>query len=78
MVSRFCDRLACVRRLDRLARSTRDLLNILDVIAKAGAGGCRALLCCVAVNYFSVVAHDHIWLAALAEEPIELAGDPDA
>src|SRR5262245_22085532 len=26
-----------VRRLDRLARSTRDLLNILDKIAKAGA-----------------------------------------
>jgi DNA invertase Pin-like site-specific DNA recombinase len=28
----------CVTRLDRLARSTRDLLNILDAIAKAGAG----------------------------------------
>ena len=27
-----------VTRLDRLARSTRDLLNILDTIAKAGAG----------------------------------------
>jgi DNA invertase Pin-like site-specific DNA recombinase len=27
-----------VTRLDRLARSTRDLLNILDLIAKAGAG----------------------------------------
>src|SRR5262249_17152970 len=27
-----------VRRLDRLARSTRDLLNILDQIGKAGAG----------------------------------------
>jgi DNA invertase Pin-like site-specific DNA recombinase len=26
-----------VTRLDRLARSTRDLLNILDTIAKAGA-----------------------------------------
>jgi DNA invertase Pin-like site-specific DNA recombinase len=26
-----------VTRLDRLARSTRDLLNILDAIAKAGA-----------------------------------------
>jgi hypothetical protein len=25
-------------RLDRLARSTRDLLNILDTVAKAGAG----------------------------------------
>jgi DNA invertase Pin-like site-specific DNA recombinase len=25
-------------RLDRLARSTRDLLNILDAVAKAGAG----------------------------------------
>jgi Resolvase, N terminal domain len=25
-------------RLDRLARSTRDLLNILDAITKAGAG----------------------------------------
>ena len=25
-------------RLDRLARSTRDLLNALDTIAKAGAG----------------------------------------
>jgi DNA invertase Pin-like site-specific DNA recombinase len=27
-----------VTRLDRLARSTRDLLNVLDRIAKAGAG----------------------------------------
>ena len=27
-----------VSRLDRLARSTRDLLNVLDTIAKAGAG----------------------------------------
>jgi DNA invertase Pin-like site-specific DNA recombinase len=27
-----------VTRLDRLARSTRDLLNVLDMIAKAGAG----------------------------------------
>jgi DNA invertase Pin-like site-specific DNA recombinase len=27
-----------VTRLDRLARSTRDLLNVLDVVAKAGAG----------------------------------------
>jgi DNA invertase Pin-like site-specific DNA recombinase len=27
-----------VTRLDRLARSTRDLLNILDTMAKAGAG----------------------------------------
>jgi hypothetical protein len=27
-----------VTRLDRLARSTRDLLNVLDAIAKAGAG----------------------------------------
>lgn len=27
-----------VTRLDRLARSTRDLLNILDAISKAGAG----------------------------------------
>ena len=27
-----------VMRLDRLARSTRDLLNILDTVAKAGAG----------------------------------------
>jgi DNA invertase Pin-like site-specific DNA recombinase len=27
-----------VLRLDRLARSTRDLLNILDHIAKTGAG----------------------------------------
>ena len=30
-----------VTRLDRLARSTRGLLNTLDTIAKAGAG-CRA------------------------------------
>src|SRR5438445_4685632 len=30
-----------VTRLDRLARSTRDLLNILDTIAKAGAGAAR-------------------------------------
>ena len=27
-----------VTRLDRLARSTRDLLNILDTVAEAGAG----------------------------------------
>jgi DNA invertase Pin-like site-specific DNA recombinase len=27
-----------ITRLDRLARSTRDLLNILDTVAKAGAG----------------------------------------
>ena len=27
-----------VTRLDRLARSTRDLLNTLDTLAKAGAG----------------------------------------
>jgi DNA invertase Pin-like site-specific DNA recombinase len=27
-----------VTRLDRLARSTRDLLNVLDTIAEAGAG----------------------------------------
>jgi DNA invertase Pin-like site-specific DNA recombinase len=27
-----------VCRLDRLARSTRDLLNVLDAVAKAGAG----------------------------------------
>jgi DNA invertase Pin-like site-specific DNA recombinase len=27
-----------VTRLDRLARSTRDLLNVLDSVAKAGAG----------------------------------------
>src|SRR5262245_65899019 len=27
-----------VTRLDRLARSTRDLLNIMDAIGKAGAG----------------------------------------
>ena len=27
-----------VTRLDRLARSTRDLLNVLDAITKAGAG----------------------------------------
>ena len=27
-----------VTRLDRLARSTRDLLNILDAVGKAGAG----------------------------------------
>src|SRR5262249_47236539 len=27
-----------VSRLDRLARSTRDLLNVLDAISKAGAG----------------------------------------
>ena len=27
-----------VTRLDRLARSTRDLLNVLDAVAKQGAG----------------------------------------
>ena len=31
-----------VARLDRLARSTRDLLNILDTLAKRGAA-CRSL-----------------------------------
>jgi DNA invertase Pin-like site-specific DNA recombinase len=31
-----------VTRLDRLARSTRDLLNVLDAVAKAG-GGFRSL-----------------------------------
>lgn len=28
-----------VTRLDRLARSTRDLLNVLDSVSKAGARG---------------------------------------
>jgi DNA invertase Pin-like site-specific DNA recombinase len=32
------DDVLLVTRLDRLARSTRDLLNTLDTIAKAGAG----------------------------------------
>jgi DNA invertase Pin-like site-specific DNA recombinase len=32
------DDVLLVTRLDRLARSTRDLLNVLDDIAKAGAG----------------------------------------
>ena len=32
------DNVLVVTRLDRLARSTRDLLNILDAIGKAGAG----------------------------------------
>jgi DNA invertase Pin-like site-specific DNA recombinase len=32
------DDLIMVTRLDRLARSTRDLLNVLDEVAKAGAG----------------------------------------
>ena len=32
-----------VTRLDRLARSTRDLLNILDAIGKAGARQGHAL-----------------------------------
>jgi DNA invertase Pin-like site-specific DNA recombinase len=32
------DDVLLVPRLDRLARSTRDLLNTLDAIAKAGAG----------------------------------------
>ena len=32
------DDVLMVTRLDRLARSTRDLLNVLDTIAKAGAG----------------------------------------
>ena len=31
-------RMLLVTRLDRLARSTRDLLNVLDAVAKAGAG----------------------------------------
>ena len=34
------DDVLLVPRLDRLARSTRDLLNTLDAIAKAGAGFC--------------------------------------
>jgi DNA invertase Pin-like site-specific DNA recombinase len=32
------DVLVVTRRLDRLARSTRDLLNVLDAVGKAGAG----------------------------------------
>jgi DNA invertase Pin-like site-specific DNA recombinase len=32
------DDVLLVTRLDRLARSTRDLLNVLDAIGKAGAG----------------------------------------
>ncbi len=32
------DDVLVVTRLDRLARSTRDLLNVLDSVAKAGAG----------------------------------------
>jgi DNA invertase Pin-like site-specific DNA recombinase len=32
------DDVLVVTRLDRLARSTRDLLNILDAVSKAGAG----------------------------------------
>jgi DNA invertase Pin-like site-specific DNA recombinase len=32
------DDVLMVTRLDRLARSTRDLLNVLDAVAKAGAG----------------------------------------
>jgi DNA invertase Pin-like site-specific DNA recombinase len=32
------DDVLMVTRLDRLARSTRDLLNILDTVSKAGAG----------------------------------------
>ena len=32
------DDVLLVTRLDRLARSTRDLLNVLDEIAKKGAG----------------------------------------
>ena len=32
------DDIIIVMRLDRLARSTRDLLNIVDAIGKAGAG----------------------------------------
>jgi Resolvase, N terminal domain len=34
----FLAEMLMVTRLDRLARSTRDLLNILDAVAKAGAG----------------------------------------
>src|SRR5262249_11977035 len=37
-----------VTRLDRLARSTRDLLNILDTIAKAGAGLARSIYAAIA------------------------------
>lgn len=32
------DDVLLITRLDRLARSTRDLLNLLDAVAKAGAG----------------------------------------
>lgn len=38
LASLKADDVVLVTRLDRLARSTRDLLNALDVIAKAGAG----------------------------------------
>ena len=34
---RYCLRIPCiVTRLDRLARSTRDLFNVLDAVGKAG------------------------------------------
>jgi DNA invertase Pin-like site-specific DNA recombinase len=38
IVSLWADDVLMVTRLDRLARSTRDLLNVLDAVAKRGAG----------------------------------------
>ena len=38
IASLWADDVLMVTRLDRLARSTRDLLNVLDAVAKAGAG----------------------------------------
>ena len=41
MKSITADDTLLVTRLDRLARSTRDLLNIVDALAKAGRGSVR-------------------------------------
>src|SRR5262249_5184884 len=53
-----------VTRLDRLARSTRDLLNILDEIAKRGAGFKSAARCLGRHDHAArqIDAHGPWWL----------------
>jgi DNA invertase Pin-like site-specific DNA recombinase len=43
-----------VTRLDRLARSTRDLLNVLDAVSKAGAGSLVEIARSYAVSHSTI------------------------
>ena len=56
--------LVIVTRLDRLARSTRDLLNILDNIAKAGATDSTGLVVSTGVSLVERRAGKALGLAA--------------